>query len=162
MNRVLSSRQLAYLDAMGIGAWRLRETGPADVFDPENAPGLRLCTGSGGVLLVCNTDTDSASRLANDINRTLGNVPAWAWPAADADAVKIEDAVEENLFTTVVFFGSGLAELFFGPQFPSHLNSAEFVLLPSLQELHDQSKARQVLWRTFCRSGLVTSRDSTT
>jgi hypothetical protein len=147
---------------MGIGAWRLRETGLVDVFDREKAPGLRLCTGSGGVLLVCNADTDSASRLANDINRTLGNVPVWAWPATDAGAVKIDDAIEEHLFTSVVFFGRDLAELFIGPHFPSHLNSAKFVLLPSMQELHGQSEARQLLWRTFCRSGLVNSSDSDT
>ena len=73
-------------------------------------PGLKLGPGGGGILLICAADTDSASRLANDIGRALASVPVWAWPHCDASAVKLTDAVEENLFTAVAVFGKKLAE----------------------------------------------------
>ena len=145
---------------MEIGVWCLRETDFSAVFDPEQAPGLKLGPGGGGILLVCAADTDSASRLANDISRALGGVPVWAWPLADASAVKLGEAVEENLFTTVAVFGDKLAEQFFGSELPANLNSARLVLLPAMQELENRAEARQLLWATFCRSGMVSACDS--
>lgn len=153
-NRMISVRQQAYLDAMDIGIWRLRESsfpGPAQ----NKAPGLKLGPGGGGILLICAVDTDSASRLANDISRALGSVPVWAWPDEDASAVKLTSSVEENLFTTVAIFGSGLAGQFFEGELPDSLSSANLVLLPAMPDLLDQAKARRALWTTFCRSGMV-------
>ena len=160
MTLKLSNRQRAYLDAMEVGVWSLRETESVVDFDAEEAPGLKLGPGGGRILLVCAVDIDSASRLANDISRALGNVPVWAWPLADASAVKISHAVEENLFTTVAFFGSDLAGQFCGSGLPANLNSAKLVVLPAMQDLNNQAEARQLLWATFCRSGMVNSCDS--
>ena len=160
---MISSRQQAYLDAMGIGVWRLRETSlpevPATVNDPINHPinhpGLKLGPGGGGILLICAVDSDSASRLANDISRAMGGNPVWAWPHADANAVMLPNAIEDNLFTTVAIFGNELATALFDGDLPASLNSANIVLLPAMQDLQHSAEARKVLWGTVCRSGMV-------
>jgi DNA polymerase III psi subunit len=152
---MVSNRQQAYLDAMDIGVWCLRDPVSAAVAHTENAPGLKLGPGSGGLLLVCATDTDSASRLANDISRALGSVPVWAWPVVDDEAVKLNVAIEENLYTTVAFFGHDLAIQFFAGEPPASLCSAKLLLLPAMQEIESRADARRTLWSTFCRSGMV-------
>jgi hypothetical protein len=149
---------------MDIGVWRLRETASVATPDTDYVPRLKLGPGSGGILLICAEDTDSASRLANDINRALGSVPVWAWPYADdggVDLIGIDlvSAIEENLFTTVAIFGTDLAVQFFGGEIPVNLNSAKMVLLPAMQDILGQAGTRQVLWDTFCRSGMVKFRD---
>jgi DNA polymerase III psi subunit len=153
--RMVNSRQQAYLDAMDIGVWRLRDTDLADIVNTENVPGLKLGPGGGGVLLVCANDTDSASRLANDISRALGSIPVWAWPLVDDAAVKMSVAIEENLFTTVAIFGHDLAAQFFGHELPDSLCSAKLLLLPAMQDIQSRAEARSTLWSTFCRAGMV-------
>ena len=174
---MIDSRQRAYLDAMDIGIWSLRESAtvaiPAErpietpietVVEPtvvppvaDDPPGLKLGPGGGGILLVCAVDSDSASRLANDISRALGNVPVWAWPHADPGAVELAIAVEENLFTTVGVFGSELARQFFHDDIPPSLHSANLELLPSMQDIQDRPEARRSLWTALCRSGMVST-----
>jgi DNA polymerase III psi subunit len=152
---MLNSRQQAYLDAMDIGVWQLREPPRVAATAIDCAPALKLGPGGGGILLVCATDTDSANRLANDIIRALGTVPVWAWPDADADAVQLSDAVEENLFTTVAVFGRELAARFFAEESPVSLKSASLVLLPAMRDIQTSASARRELWATICRSGMV-------
>ena len=169
--RVIDARQKAYLDAMDIGVWSLRESVPLAI-PPEqpikspidtaaaapvaiSPPGLKLGPGGGGILLICAIDTDSASRLANDISRALGSVPVWAWPQVDSGAVELAVAVEENLFTTVAIFGDELARQFFQDDIPASLQSANLVLLPSMRDIQHQAEARRSLWTVFCRSGMV-------
>jgi hypothetical protein len=149
---------------MDIGVWRLRESASVITPDTDGVPRLKLSPGSGGILLICDEDSDSASRLANDINRALGSLPVWAWPHTDAGGtdltgVDLIGAIEENLFTTVAIFGTDLAAQFFGGEIPVNLNSAKMVLLPAMQDILDQAETRQVLWDTFCRSGMVKVRD---
>ena len=86
-----SDRQQAYLEAMDISVWRLRNAAVAEAVLPETpeaikAQGLKLGPGGGGILLVCGVDSDSASRLASDIGRAMGSNPVWAWPFTDAAA----------------------------------------------------------------------------
>ena len=155
---MISNRQLSYLDAMEIGVWSLREiSDPAAHAIPvtNKSPGLKLGPGGGGILLICAADNDSASRLAGDIVRALGSVPVWAWPQVDSSAVKLSNAVEENLFTTVAIFGNELAARFFDADLPDSLGSANLVLLPAMQEIQSRPKARQALWTTFCSAGMV-------
>jgi DNA polymerase III psi subunit len=167
---VISDRQHDYLDAMGISVWFLRESvSPVDSSVPgpsqltsspsssfaDKTPGLKLGPGSGGILLICAADTDSASRLANDISRALGNVPVWAWPDADDAAVELTSAVEDKLFTTVAIFGNDLAAQFFDGEPPASLKSAKVVLLPAMSDLQGGAEARRALWMTFCRAGMV-------
>jgi len=147
--------QLAYLDAMDIQVWSLREPVMPETETVENLVRLKLGPGSGGILLICAADSDSASRLANDINRVLDGAPVWAWPYHDDSAVDLTRAVQENLFTTVAFFGQELALQFFGGELPVHLNSAKLVLLPSMQDIQNQAEARRMLWATFCSSGML-------
>jgi DNA polymerase III psi subunit len=155
----ITTRQQAYLDAMDIGVWRLRESDTVATPDTAHVPRLKLGPGSGGILLICAEDTDTASRLANDINRTLGSVPVWAWPHADTGGVELSNAVEENLFTMVAIFGHDLAMQFFDGELPVSLNSAKMVLLPEMKDILGQAEARRVLWDTFCRSGMVRVHD---
>jgi DNA polymerase III psi subunit len=118
-------------------------------------PGLKLGPGGGGILLVCARDSDSASRLANDISRALGSVPVWAWPDTGSGAVQLADAVQENLFTTVAIFGDELAQRFFAADIPSSVHAANLVQLPAMQEIGTQAEARRTLWAALCRSGMV-------
>jgi len=175
IKRVISSRQRAYLDAMDISIWSLRETVSPLVSTPpipsqlssspltsspatssvDKTSGLKLGPGSGGILLICAADTDSASRLANDISRALGQNPVWAWPDADAAAVELSDAVEDKLFTTVAIFGDELAAVFFDGELPASLSSAKVVLLPAMHDLQSAAEARRSLWTIFCRDGMV-------
>ena len=155
-----SSRQQAYLDAMDIGVWSLRdpvsfETCEAENPSQPNLAQLKLGPGSGGILLICSADNESASRLANDITRVLVGAPVWAWPHVDTDAVNLIQAVDENLFTTIAIFGEALAAQFFDGEQPAHLSSANLVLLPSMQDIQNRAEARRTLWATFCRSGMI-------
>jgi hypothetical protein len=169
---MISNRQQAYLDAMDIGVWTLREevcpsvssspvssqpTSSPETSSADKMPGLKLGPGSGGILLICAADTDSASRLANDISRALGNVPVWAWPDADSTTVELTNAVEDKLFTTVAIFGNELAAKFFDGELPASLNSAKVVLLPTMHDLQSGAEARQALWTIFCRAGMVSA-----
>ena len=77
---MIDSKQQAYLDALDIGVWCLRESPTVEIPGSELETGLKLGPGGGGILLVCAQDSHSASRLANDISRALGSVPVWAWP----------------------------------------------------------------------------------
>ena len=153
---MIDSRQKAYLDAMGIGVWSLRENSVLSIPAAVEAPRLRLGSGNGGILLVCIADTDSASRLANDISRALGAVPVWAWPGNDDDTTELASAVDDKLFTTVAIFGHELAGRFFGHELPDSVNSARLVLLPSMHDIQTSADARRTLWATFCRFGMVT------
>ena len=162
--RITTSVRQAYLDAMDIETWRLRENASVATPDTDHVPRLKLGSGSGGILLICAEDTDSASRLANDINRALGSVPVWAWQYADVggvdpSGVDLIGAIEENLFTTVAIFGADLAIQFFGDEIPVSLNSANMVLLPAMRDILGQAETRQALWDTLCRSGMVKVRD---
>jgi DNA polymerase III psi subunit len=152
---MLSSRQQAYLEAMDIAVWNLRDTAPGVTTVATEHAKLKLGPGNAGVLLVCATDSESAGRLANDINRSLGGAPVWAWPVSDPDGISLDCAVEENLFTTVAFFGRQLAQQFFAGEPPAHCISAKLVVLPSIQELQHSGGARRTLWRSICRSGMI-------
>jgi len=152
---MINSRQQAYLDAMEIGVWCLRDSSHTAKPATNSAVGLKLGPGRGGILLICSADSDSASRLASDISRALGAVPVWAWPDTVEEAVNLATAVDENLFTTVAIFGQQLAAQFFDGELPANMNSAKLVLLPSIQDIQSQPEARRVLWATFCRSGMV-------
>lgn len=155
---MLSRRQQAYLQAMDITVWNLRAAAPSSsTATSEDAVELRLKLGpgNGGVLLVCSADHESAGRLASDIARTLGGAPVWAWPVADETAATLDDAVEENLFSTVAFFGSELTRRFFSAEPPSHIRSARLVMLPAMQDIRESADARRTLWAGICQSGML-------
>lgn len=111
--------------------------------------------GAGGVMLICAKDSDSASKMANDISRALGKMPVWSWPDSDEQAIAPADAVGENLFTCVAVFGELLGRLMFGSEIPTALGSAKLVILPSMSELASKASARRELWSVLCRSGII-------
>ena len=174
--QMISERQQAYLDAMGVEVWALRESAQlAEIEDdsPISADSnlnnsvttdtrLKIGSGNGGVLLICAVDADSASRLANDLTRALGSVPVWAWPDDEPAATELACAVDEKLFTTVAIFGDDLAGQFCEGTLSDAVSSARLVLLPSMQELETRADARRSLWDTFCRTGLVAKREQQT
>ncbi|MGD9264681.1 MAG: hypothetical protein PVJ71_02760 [Lysobacterales bacterium] len=121
----------------------------------QAAVGVKLGPGRDGILLVCASADEPASRLANDIARALGAVPVWAWPEADGEAVSIESAVEENLFTEVAVFGDDLATALFSGEVPEKVGSASVVQLPSLAAVGEQAASRRALWNALCRAGMV-------
>jgi len=149
---MLSSRQRAYLQAMDIPVWNLRVAAPAE---PVSGALLKLGPGSGGVLLVCGADHESAGRLAGDIVRTLGGSPVWAWPVDSEEAVALDGAIDEHLFTTVAFFGEELAMRFFAGKPPALARSAQLVILPAMQDIQNSGEARRALWAGFCESGMI-------
>lgn len=144
------SKQQAYLEAMDITVWSLRNPPVPEAVVTRDRRRLKLGPGNSGILLVCDVDSDSSGRLANDISRALGNNPVWAWPCDD-DAIDLTRSVEENLFTVVAFFGEELALQFFDGEPPAHLNSARLVVLPSMQAVQREAGARQALWTAFCQ-----------
>ena len=176
VGQMISERQHAYLDAMGVEVWALRDS--AQLPEIEDHPQisadtnqnhsvttgtrLKIGSGNGGVLLICAVDADSARRLANDLTRALGSVPVWAWPDDEPAATELSCAVDEKLFTTVAVFGDELAGQFFEDTLPDAVGSARLVLLPSMQELETSADARRSLWETFCRTGMVGKREQQT
>jgi hypothetical protein len=164
---MIERRQQAYLEAMDIALWSARQTQPEQFANVQSAGGrtpaideiasLKLGPGSGGILLVCALDSNSASKLSNDISRALGNVPVWGWPDCSDSSIKLNDAIVENLFTTVAIFGDQLAEQVLGPELPERLNSANLVILPAMEELERRQESCRVLWQIMCRSGMVTA-----
>jgi hypothetical protein len=163
---MISDRQQAYLDAIGIEVWSLRDSAlPPPTVDSNpilSSSRLKVGSGNGGILLVCAVDVDSASRLANDISRALGSVPVWAWPNEEPAAIDLATAVEEKLFTTVAVFGDELAGQIFEAKLPGAINSAKLVILPSMHDIQTSSEARRSLWASFCRSGMVSKREQQT
>ena len=153
--RMHSSLQQAYLEAMDIAVWSLRQPASPETGIAKNHVQLKLGPGNAGSLLICAADTDSAARLANDISRTLGSSPVWAWPSDDTGTVDLPSAVEDKLFTTVAIFGEELAMQMFEGELPAHLNSAKLVLLPSMQDIQNMAESRRTLWATLCRSGML-------
>lgn len=153
--RMHSSLQQDYLEAMDIDVWRLRQPATPETGIVDNPVQLKLSPGSAGLLLICAADTESADRLANDINRTLGSAPVWAWPSDDTGTVDLPRAVDDKLFTTVAIFGEELAMKFFEGELPAHLNSAKLVLLPSMRDIQNRADARRTLWATLCRTGML-------
>lgn len=129
---------------------------PRAVTDAQpEAPGLKLGPGRGGILLVCEKDSDSASRLANDISRALGSVPVWAWPDDGAGAARLDAAVQENLFTTIAIFGEALVQRFYPHGAPANVHAANLVQLPAMQDIGARADARRTLWTALCRAGMV-------
>ena len=151
-----SSLQQAYLEAMDVAVWSLRQpASPETGTVKNNDVQLKLSPGNTGSLLICAADSDSAGRLANDISRTLGRAPVWAWPSDDTGTVDLPGAVDDNLFTKVAIFGEELAMQLFEGELPAHLNSAKLVLLPSMRDIQALAEARRTLWATLCRSGML-------
>ena len=146
------SGRLAYLKAMEIPVWVLRDREQAD---PAEILGVKLGPGSGQVLLLCNHVSETAGKLASDIARCLRAEPVWGWPAMDETAPALEEAVSEQLFTDILVFGSEVESAMFGGPAPELLGSAAVRRLPTISEIEGSHAARRSLWNALCNHGLA-------
>ncbi len=148
------ARRRAYLEALGLPVWVLRDAAPAEEAPSAPAAGLRVCPGSGGTMLVCGGAAETSSVLAADIVRAVGGDPAWAWPErGEGKGTPVSDAVDERLLTAVVVFGAALADEVFGGEAPGTVGSARVVVAPRLSAVATDPKARRTLWRLLLEAG---------
>lgn len=139
---MIESQRRAYLEAMDIGVWLQKPTAP-------DRSRLIIGPGSGSTLLLCNSAEESATPLASDICRYLGDNPVWAWPDSEGSPERptLEDAIDNFLFTRVLLFGRSLATQLFSGQVAQVLGSARIVVASGLNELAVSASARRSLWR---------------
>ena len=154
--RMDEARRTAYLDALGIPSWISRA--PAQAETGRDAPPadvrLRVCPGIGSVLMICGDRDLTASLLADDIRRALGDDPVWAWPG-ESDGEFLEDVVAERLFTDILVFGEALSDVLFGQSAPATVGAARVLCVPSLDELSRVPESRRSLWSSMSDHLLV-------
>lgn len=148
---MVQSRQKAYLDAMGIPVWVLRD-GNASSHETLD---VQLGPGSGQVLLLSSTLNESAGRLAADIARSLRSEPVWGWPATDEPGLNLQDAVKERLLTHIVVFGTDAAAQMIDRSASELLGSAIVVRAPSLSDLKTSVAERRKFWSILCQHRLA-------
>ena len=134
-------RRRAYLEALGLDVWLPKAAAPG--------PARLVVSGDGCTLLVCASPQESASRLAGDIGRALGDDVAWAWPdpGDGTESLDLAEAVEEQLFTGVLLFGQEVENRLFAASAPKVIGSARVLRAPGLQDLEVRGTAKQALWR---------------
>ena len=139
---MLETRRRAYLEVMGYDIWSAKPAQP-------DANRLLLQPGNGDVLMVCDAPNVSAGPLAEDIARALGDNVVWAWsdPEGRPENPTLEEAIEQQLFSRVILFGSTLPNRFFKNEIPLVLGSARIVSTHSLDDLLMQGSARLSLWK---------------
>ena len=151
---MITLRQRAYLDAMGIPVWVARGGAPEKSLEDAPRGRIQLGPGDGQLMLLCGSISEPAGKLATDVARALGTRPVWAWPAAD-EGLELAEAVEEAMFTHVLVFGPETELGLFGGPAPELVGSAAVLRLPSLVELSSSPGARKTLWRTLTANRLA-------
>jgi hypothetical protein len=140
----MGDHRLAYLDAMEIDCWVPRRQPQAE------AARIRVGPGDGGVLLLCEEPGQSATPLAADVARFLGSGVTWGWPGGQGTPgggeLTLKDAIDQRLFTRVVFFGRDLMVSIAGPDAPPVLGSAELIDAGDMDRLSASGTARKALW----------------
>ena len=149
---MMDALKLEYLEAMEVPVWVGRD--PSATGNTVSSQ-LRMGPGSSSVLLICRDDVESASPLAADICRSLPEPPVWAWPSVEGEGTAIEDAISENLFTSVLVFGGGLADVLFHGSRPETLDQARIVTMPRLGEIARSAQQKRACWRLLCGSGMM-------
>jgi hypothetical protein len=149
----MDALRLRYLHAMQIPVW-VERSAPVAAALAKGPVGLKVGPGNGAVMLVCEDADHTATSLAADLSRAIGNAPAWAWPDANCDTA-LEETVNERLLTGVAVLGQGLAQCLFEGKPPSLLGTARLVVLPAMQELLADPQARRRCWSLLCEAGLV-------
>lgn len=139
---MIESQRRAYLEAMDINVWVGKPV-------PPDRDRLVIGPGSGGTLLLCRGADESATRLAADVSRFLGDDPVWAWPDPDGgqERPSLKNAIDSYLFTRIVVFGQSVAEKLFRGRVPRAQGSARIILAPALNILETSAGARRELWQ---------------
>lgn len=151
----MQARRKAYLEAMGIPVWELREPTQAEAA----AQAVQLGPGAGQVLLLGSTADESAAKLSSDVARCLKSEPVWGWPAGDESGARLEDSVGERLFTHILVFGPETETALFGGPAPDVVGSAVVIRAPSLEEIAQSGAGRRKLWAVLCQHRLAGIRD---
>ena len=94
------------------------------------------------------TAGDSATPLAADIARALGEEPVWAWPdpAGAPEQPGLEQAIGAGLFTFVILFGNRLAKRLLGGDDRDVIASASITIAETLASLEVSPAAKRDLW----------------
>lgn len=154
----MDALHIEYLRALDIPVWVSRDTEPEPATVPmQDTRLLRLGPGNSAVLCVCHAADETASVLAADISRALGEAPVWAFPDEGPGTMEIEQAVDEHLNAFVLVFGEALAGEVLGAEPGSRIQSARVLVAPSLQELETSPASRKALWQLVVSAGLVKS-----
>lgn len=138
---MIEPRKQAYLEAMGFDVWVAKPPAP----EPDR---LVVGPGQGSTLLVCANPEQCASRLGADIVRAIGGDPVWAWPDPEGtpDSPRLEDVVQDNLYTRVFVFGAKTSERLSGRAAPGIIASATVSVIPDMDELATRGTVKQEFW----------------
>ena len=138
---MIESQRRAYLEAMDINVWLGKPV-------PTDSDRLMIGPGSGSTLLLCRGADESATRMAADISRFLGDGLVWAWPdpGESPESPSLKNAIDTYLFTRIVVFGQSVAQKLFGGQVPRAQGSARIILAPDLKVVETSAGARRELW----------------
>ncbi len=128
---------------------------PAPTKPQPEPQGVVLGPGQGDCLYVCGSNDDTAGPLASDLARVPGESPVWALVAADGEGDRLEAAIAERLFTQVVVFGAAQAQLVFGGDAPDQCGPARVTVVPDLDRLARDARARRQCWALLKGAGIV-------
>lgn len=149
---MIESRRRAYLDAMEFDIWSVKPPEP----EPDR---LILQAGAGDTLLVCERPEVTASRFAGDLARSQEGKVVWSWPDPEGrpESPSLEIAVDQFLFTRVVFFGEGLARKMLKGDIPAVIGSARVLIAHDLEELAVRGSAKRAFWNQLCGNSMADS-----
>lgn len=156
----MDALRLAYLDAMGIEVWRLRDRTEPPVREGAGAP-RRLAAGPGGgdILCICGSEEEQSGKLARDIGRAMRCPPMWAWPAPESahggGTQTLPGLIAERMLTRVLIFGAALEPLLFEGRAPEVIAAARVHVVPGLERLAGDPGAKRTLWRLMCDEGIA-------
>lgn len=169
----------AYLEALGLTPWVLREHGTRDEAPPapaeeKGAPdpgplgegrrgsvsaarraGVRLASGNGSCLYLCGPTDDEATPLASDLARVPDAAPVWAKVDDGEGGTLLEAAIAERLFTQVVVFGEAAARLVFGDEVPEAIGPARVTVVDDLARLARDAGSRRACWAALKSAGVA-------
>lgn len=153
---MIEPRRQAYLEAMGFDVWVAKPP-------PPEWDRLLVRPGQGSTLLVCTAPEQCTSALGEDITRTIGGDPVWAWPdpAGSPDSPRLEEVVRDGLFTRVIVFGKQTSDRLFDSGVPAVIISSAVSVAADIEELAIRGTAKQALW-AILKQASGTSGKSTT
>ena len=136
------ARRRAYLEAMGFDVWERKPPPPI-----ENR--LVVGPGRGSTLLVCAKPELSASKLAADIARAIGDEPVWAWPDPEGlpHNPDLEQAVRDGLFTRVFIFGEKTRSRLVSADPVEVVASSRVLAVTDLEDIAVRGEAKRRLWQ---------------
>ncbi|HKJ18027.1 MAG TPA: hypothetical protein VJ984_11800 [Xanthomonadales bacterium] len=157
----MDSNSLEYLEAMGIDVYQLRTQGSEDAA-AEIHQLIALGEGDGDILCIVESRDQSQLGLAAGIAGAMRSSPVWAWPVSDetdsACGQSLSDTVAEKLTTRVLIFGEVLANQILGTGAPTVISAARVHVVPGLEQVGQDQKAKRALWKLMLDNGIAAPR----